>query len=84
MSKRNAFYGPGFWNVDTGIYKSIHFTERVSLQLRGELFNVFNHANMFIDYGSPDVSGVVGDNIGNVLSYKNGRRNVQLAAKLNF
>ncbi len=77
-AKRNSFYGPGFWNVDTGIYKSIHFTERVSLQLRGELFNLFNHANMFIDYGSPDVSG------GDVLSLKSGRRNVQLAAKLNF
>jgi outer membrane receptor protein involved in Fe transport len=82
MSKRNAFRGPGFWQVDSGIYKRIRFSERYSLQLRGELFNVFNHANMFVDYGSPDVSGVLGS--GNVLSYKNGRRNVQLAAKFIF
>jgi hypothetical protein len=75
---RNSFYGPGFWNMDTGIYKTIHFTERVSLQLRGELFNLFNHANMFINYGSPDVSS------GDVLSFKSGRRNVQLAAKIIF
>ena len=78
MTKRNAFRGPGFWNVDAGIYKRIRFTERMSLQLRGELFNIFNHANLFVDYGSPDVSS------GDVLGYRNGRRNVQLAAKFIF
>ena len=78
MTKRNAFRGPGFWNVDAGIYKRIRFSERYSLQLRGELFNVFNHANLFTDYTSPDVSS------GNVLAYRNGRRNVQLAAKFIF
>lgn len=77
-TKRNQFYGPGFWNVDFGLYKRIQFTERVSLQLRGEIFNLFNHANMFVNYGSNDVSQ------GDVQSYKSGRRNVQLAAKINF
>lgn len=78
MSRRNAFRGPGFWDVTLGLYKSIRFTERFRLQLRGEVFNVFNHANLFIDFGSPDVA------TGNVLAFRDGRRNVQLAAKLIF
>lgn len=79
MTKRNQFRGPGFWNVDAGIYKRIRFSERYSLQLRGELFNLFNHANLFTDYGSPDV----GFNT-DVLATRAGRRNVQLAAKFIF
>jgi hypothetical protein len=82
MSKRNAFDGPGFWNVNSGLYKKIGVTERVKVQLRAEVFNLFNHANLFTDYGSPDVSGVIG--AGNVLGFRNGRRNVQLAAKIIF
>jgi len=78
MTKRNAFRGPGFWNIDAGIYKRIRFSERYSLQLRAELFNLFNHANLFTDYASPDVSS------GDVLATKAGRRNVQLAAKFIF
>lgn len=81
MSKRNAFTGPGFWDLTMGLYKRIHFTERVSLQLRGEVFNVFNHANLFTDYSSatfwtPDADPV--------FATRDGRRNVQLAAKIIF
>ena len=42
---RNAIFGPHFWNVDFSITKETHITERVSLQLRAELFNIFNHPN---------------------------------------
>jgi outer membrane receptor protein involved in Fe transport len=78
MSKRNAFRGPGFYNINAGLYKKFQLKENVRLQLRFEVFNVLNHANMFVDYGSPDVSA------GDVLSYRDGRRNVQLAAKIIF
>ncbi len=78
MSARNAYRGPGAWDVTTGLYKKFHLTERFNLQLRAEVFNLFNHANLFTDYGSPDVSS------GNVLAFRDGRRNVQLAAKLIF
>jgi hypothetical protein len=40
---RNALRLPGFWNVDLALAKNIAFTERVRLQLRGDLFNAFNH-----------------------------------------
>lgn len=78
MTARNAFRGPGFWNVDFGLYKNVRFGERYSLQLRGELYNVFNHANMFVDGASAEV------NEGRVSGFKDGRRHVQLAAKFIF
>jgi hypothetical protein len=80
MSKRNEFYGPGYWDITAGLYKRIHVTERVNLQLRAEVFNVLNHANMFIDYGSAFFS----PGSDPVFSYRDGRRNVQLAAKIIF
>jgi hypothetical protein len=42
---RNAIYGPHFWNVDFSLAKSTRFYERVTLQFRAELFNIFNHPN---------------------------------------
>ena len=57
MTRRNAFRGPGYWNIDAGLYKRIRFSEKYSLQLRLEAFNIFNHANLFIAPGGAlDVS----------------------------
>ena len=56
MTRRNAFRGPGHWNLDFGVYKNFAITERVGLQFRGELFNLFNHANMFVIGTSADVA----------------------------
>jgi carboxypeptidase family protein/TonB-dependent receptor-like protein len=80
MTKRNAFRGPGFWNLDGAIFKNFKFTERVSFQFRFEAYNVLNHANAFVVYGFPD------NEISNgfVPALYAGRRNVQLAAKLIF
>lgn len=78
MTKRNQFRGPGFWNVDFATFKNFHITENTRLQLRGEFYNVFNHANMFVDGASAEV------NEGQVTGLKSGRRNVQLAVKFIF
>ena len=95
MSKRNAFRGPGFWNADLGLYKRVKFSERYSMQLRLEAFNVFNHSNLFIVPGSLDVSGftdAAGNPVPSFIPAQRGvftsgnleRRNVQLAAKFIF
>jgi hypothetical protein len=80
MTARNAFRGPGFWNLDAGLYKNFKVTERVNLQFRFEAYNVFNHANAFVIYGFPD------NEISNgfVPAFFDGRRNVQLAGKIIF
>src|SRR5215510_1218162 len=56
MSRRNAFLGPGHWNLDFGLYKTFKITERFGLQLRGEAFNIFNHANLYVVGSSADAS----------------------------
>jgi hypothetical protein len=64
--------------VDFGVYKNINFTERYRLQFRGELYNAFNHANLFVDGGNADVTA------GAINGTKAGRRNIQLAVKFIF
>ena len=43
---RNAFRGPNFVQWDFNVIKTTKITERVSLQLRFELFNILNHPNL--------------------------------------
>ena len=46
---RNALRGPGFWNTDVSISRSFALPwlgEQGQVQLRAELFNLFNHANL--------------------------------------
>ncbi len=42
---RNALIGPGYVETDLGVMKETRITERVSIQFRAELFNLFNHPN---------------------------------------
>jgi len=79
MTARNAFRGPGIWNLDGGIYKNIGITEKVSLQLRGEFYNVFNHPNLYVSGAEADISSS-----SFVPAFRSGRRQIQLAAKLVF
>jgi hypothetical protein len=78
MSKRDAFRAPGFWNIDGGLYKNFKLTERYTLQLRLEAYNVLNHANLKVTYGDADVE------LPYVPAFFDGRRNVQIAGKIIF
>jgi hypothetical protein len=42
---RNSITGPGLKNVDFSIAKKFRVTERVSVSLQGNFFNLFNHPN---------------------------------------
>ncbi len=42
---RNALRGPGYHNVDFSVFKDTPLTEKLRLQLRAEIFNIFNHPN---------------------------------------
>jgi hypothetical protein len=46
---RNAITGPGFHNADVSLMKDTVFAEKIHIQFRAELFNVFNHPN----FGQP-------------------------------
>jgi hypothetical protein len=45
---RNFFHGPGINNFDLGLYKDTKITESTKVELRLEVFNLFNHTQ-FID-----------------------------------
>lgn len=42
---RGTVFGPGTTRLDMTLIKNVRFTESISLQLRGEMFNVFNTTN---------------------------------------
>jgi hypothetical protein len=50
---RNSLTGPGYKNVDFSVFKTTKFSERVSLQLRAEIFNILNRPN----FSSPLLPG---------------------------
>lgn len=43
---RNAIYGPGFGNTDLSFIKNVTLTGSAKAQLRLEIFNLFNQANL--------------------------------------
>jgi len=61
---RNSLRGPSFKELNFALSKNTAITERVSLQLRAEFFNLFNHPNFSspilplfaADIGSPDAA----------------------------
>jgi hypothetical protein len=53
---RNLIYGPGFNNVDLSLIKNVDLVGRSRLQLRVEVFNLFNTAN----FGQPGRTATVG------------------------
>ena len=44
-SRRNGYYGPGYSDVDLSAFKDTHLGERLTVQLRAEMFNVLNRTN---------------------------------------
>ena len=42
---RNKFYGPHYRNFDLAFTKDTKINERLNMQLRADVFNVFNHPN---------------------------------------
>jgi len=87
---RNTFRGPGFVNVDGSVFKTFGLTEGMSLQLRTEVFNLFNHPSFALPetnllsptFGTfsrtPDVAA------GNPRIASGSQRVIQFAVKLLF
>jgi hypothetical protein len=85
---KGAFTGPGLFNWDMGLFKNILFTERWRMQLRGEFFNTFNHANFTTPTSGGSNSNypvftLSSSTFGTVLS-ANDPRIIQLALKVVF
>ncbi|QNI32557.1 TonB-dependent receptor [Alloacidobacterium dinghuense] len=52
---RNIVRGPGAWQIDFGVAKTISLGERARLEFRSEFFNIFNHPQ----YGLPNATFAV-------------------------
>ncbi|MBI4464439.1 MAG: TonB-dependent receptor, partial [Acidobacteria bacterium] len=92
---RNSVVGPGLVNVDFSVIKNIPITEKVKVQWRAELFNIFNRAN----FGTPGDSGagtgggtfIFADTSGNpvptagkIRKTVTSARQIQMGLKINF
>ena len=85
-SGRNRFRGPGLWQADLGIAKQFRLTERIALDFRTEMFNLFNRAQ----FGNP-VNNISTPTIGRILTTANDgatgtgtSRQLQFMLRLNF
>ena len=87
------FRQPGYSDFDIGLQKSVHITERVTFQLRGDAFNIFNqhHFNSvgaFIQSsgngGSAFNTDVASPDFGKWNGGVSSPRNIQVAGRISF
>jgi hypothetical protein len=89
--QRNSLRGPSTWAADFSVFKNIHFTERQTLQIRAEGFNIMNHpalGNPIVNWGGSSAIpaanfGLIRD-VGSNLGTAYTMRQVQLAMKFIF
>jgi outer membrane receptor protein involved in Fe transport len=84
---RNNLVGPGYVDTDFGVLKDTRITERMQLQFRAELFNLFNHANFATPAGAVISAGVTPhytSNAGAITSIVGNSRQTQFSLKLLF
>jgi hypothetical protein len=78
---RNPIRGPGFFNVDLGLFRSFPLGGNVRLQLRAEAINAFNHAN----FANPAADISSSANFGLITATTGtGERNWRFGGRLSF
>jgi hypothetical protein len=82
-ASRRFFHGPGINNWDAVIAKDTRLTEGINLEIRGEFFNAFNHAQ-FLLHSDGNYADFVDEPDFGYARAANPGRIVQLAAKLVF
>lgn len=80
-ARRRFFYGPGLDNTDIALSKKTTLREQMSLELRVEAFNVFNHGQFF---GPAAVDGNISSaNFGQIENASSPRL-MQIAGRVHF
>jgi outer membrane receptor protein involved in Fe transport len=96
MTRRNAFHGPGVYNINLAIAKAFPITERFRMQFRSEFYNLLNHSNYYVQSGAtadasvfdptdPTTQFIVGKKgVNPAAGVANERRFIQFGLKLIF
>ena len=85
-SGRMNLIGPRFFNADFSVGKKFSYREKVNLEIRADMFNVFNHVN----YANPDANvgyingGLADTTSGTITGPSGGQRIIQVGAHLTF
>ncbi len=77
---RNAYYGPGYWELDASLIRQISIGERLKLDIRADAFNLTNHTA----FATPAVSISNAATFGQITSTANSARQLEFSARLKF
>jgi len=82
---RGTLYGPSAWDADFSLIKDTALNEKVRLEFRAEIFNIFNHPTFALPYNVVGTSsfGQILSTFGSTLGFGVSRQ-IQLALKLKF
>ena len=79
-SAYNMLFGPRYQDWDMSLVKNTAFTERITLRLQADSFNIFNHPN----FATPNATQSNASNFGQITSTTGEARTVAFGAKLLF
>ena len=79
LTRNSTINGPGYWNLDSSIFKKFKFTERIGGEIRADVFNILNHPN----WNNPN-TGVTATTFGQITSVASSARQVRFSAKMTF
>jgi hypothetical protein len=75
---RNTSRGPGFWNVNLGVFRRFRLTDRYAAEVRFEAFNAFNRVN----WSQPNTNISTGTY--GLITSAGAARQIQLGARFTF
>jgi hypothetical protein len=79
LASRNLLDGPGYKDIDAAIFRDFKFSERYTLQFRGEFTNIFN----MVSLSNPSASLSNASTVGTIRTAQ-GMRQTQLGVRLTF
>jgi hypothetical protein len=87
---RNQLVGPGYVDTDLGVLKNTRINERINIQFRAELLNLWNHANFATPNATAFNAGSISTNYlaspsataGQITSIVGNARQTQFSLKL--
>ncbi|MGD1097725.1 MAG: TonB-dependent receptor, partial [Bryobacteraceae bacterium] len=79
--QRRQFTGPPIFEMDAAVFKDNKIKENVTLQLRMDVLNVFNHPGFVVSSGNMDINS---QQFGKITQQANTSRELQFGANVRF